>query len=401
MTRVVIEHSIAWHNLVLLVVYSNQPFVLNIECIGVAQQVVCISFEKYLERRMNFTMDPLTTEAPIKHSPSYDQTSRIAAFSAAFVLGLIGNTCVFIWIYYHRRDKTRFHTYILFLAIADLSVLFFPILGELIIEIKGKEWHSGDFLCRIFHVAESIALFSSSFMLAGIAVDRYHSVTHPLKKQLPAFGVIGACWLAAFLLSLPQFHIFQKREYKDSYMCMTNFSRAPIWRKKVYLSYVTFAAYVAPFCIMCFTYSCILHRLWLGQGSRMFQTKSSWQRTSRWRTLKMTFVIIGVYIICQTPFFLTEMILVFSSITSFNKVLYGVFAIFAVCNSTANPYIFLYFNVFSTTKRNTAESGKTAQTNIIEQSQYSMAASKVKSRPPNGGTEGSTTGKEKSSVDKL
>ena len=115
----------------------------------------------------------------------------------------------------------------------------------------------------------------------------------------------------------------------------------------------------------------------------------------------MTFVIIGVYIICQTPFFLTEMIRFYASIESFNEVLYGIFAIFAVCNSTANPYIFLYFNVFSTTKRNNAESGKTAQTNIIEQSQYSMAASKVKSRPANGGTEGNNVAKEKSSVDRL
>lgn len=329
-----------------------------------------------------------TDEMPsqVNSSPAYHQTSRIAAFSVAFVLGFIGNTLVFIWIYRHRREKTRFHTYIIFLAIADLSVLFFPVLGELILEVRGKVWYSGDFLCRIFHVAESVALFSSSFMLAGIAIDRYHSVTHPLKKQLPAYIVIGVCWLTAFLLSLPQFHIFQKREWKGVHRCKTMFEKVPAWRLQVYFTYVTLAAYLIPFCIMCFTYSCILHRLWLGQGSRMFQTKSSWQRTSRWRTLKMTFVIIGVYIVCQTPFFLTEMIRVYLPGLQINRVLYGVFATFAVCSSTANPYVFLYFNVFNTTKKNSSEAGKTNQTNVLEQSQYSMATSKIRTRPSNGGT---------------
>ncbi|PIK57327.1 putative arg8-vasotocin receptor-like [Apostichopus japonicus] len=343
------------------------------------------------------TTDGVTTLAA-NNQPNYDRTSRIVAFSVAFILGLVGNTFVFIWIYRHRREKTRFHTYVLYLAIADLSVLFFPILGELIIEVKGKVWYSGDFLCRLFHVAQSVALFSSSFMLAGIAIDRYHSVTHPLKKQLPASGVIGTCWLAAFLLSLPQFHIFQKRERGGHYYCKTPFANRNDWQLKVYFTYVTLCAYVIPFCVMCFTYSCILHRLWLGQGSRMFQTKSSWQRTSRWRTLKMTFVIIGVYIICQTPYFLTEMILLYSKdevARNFNKVLYAIFAIFAVCNSTANPYVFLYFNVFNTTKKASSDSGKTNQTNILEQSQYSMAASKFKGRPSNG------TGTDKASTEPL
>ena len=304
-----------------------------------------------------------TTDGHDKPGPAYDSKSRIAALSIVFAIGLVGNLLVYVWLYQHRKERNRIQVYMTSLTTTDVLVLF-VILIELIQELEGRVWHSSDAACRLFRLYESLALMASSNMVVGIAIDRYHSVIRALKKPLPELWVIGISWLAALICSLPQLAVFRKDRIKSGTpFCMTGFQKLPKWHIKLYVTYVSLVAFLIPFFIICYTYLRILLRLWLGGGSSLFKNKSKWQRTSRWRTLKMTMVIITAYVLCNVPFFSMQLIRVYVNMENFNMVIYGIFAIFASCNSATNPYVFLFFNVCKS-KKGYEKAGSTQNTSL-------------------------------------
>ena len=312
-------------------------------------------------------LDIIPTEAandtePEKPGLPYDSVTRIVALSVVFGIGVIGNFLVYVWLFEHRKERNRIQVYITSLTTTDVLVLF-VILSELIQEVQEKVWYGSNAACKIFHLFESLALMASSNMVVGIAIDRFHSVIRALKKPLPEMKVIGMCWLLAFLCSLPQLVVFRKDERKGRHYCMTGFNELPQYYLQLYLTYITIIAFLIPLIIICFTYICILIRLWLGGGSSVFKNKSKWQRTSRWRTLKMTMVIISCYVLCQVPYFSTQLLRVYGVIPDFNAVVYGIFAIFASCNSAVNPYVFLFFNMCKS-KKGYEKAGTTQQTNV-------------------------------------
>ncbi|XP_063955451.1 arg8-vasotocin receptor-like [Lytechinus pictus] len=321
----------------------------------------------------NYTtiMDDIDTATEIMNSTSgheipglaYDSASRIAALSIVFAIGLVGNLLVYVWLYQHRKEQNRIQVYITSLTTTDVLVLF-VILSELIQELEGRVWRSSDAACKLFRLYESLALMASSNMVVGIAIDRYHSVIRALKKPLPELWVIGVAWMTAFVCSLPQLAVFRKdSKSHGASFCMTGFGKLPKWHIQLYVTYVSLVAFLIPFIIICYTYLRILLRLWLGGGSSMFKNKSKWQRTSRWRTLKMTMVIISAYVLCNVPFFSMQLIRVYVSMENFNMVIYGIFGIFASCNSATNPYVFLFFNVCKS-KKGYEKAGSTQQTSL-------------------------------------
>ncbi|XP_071488734.1 cephalotocin receptor 1-like [Diadema antillarum] len=305
----------------------------------------------------------MTTKPEDPPGPPYDQVARMISLSVVFSVGAIGNFIVYVWLYQHRKEKNRFQVYIISLTTSDVLVMF-VILSEIIHELQGKVWYGSNAACKVYKLYTSIALMASSNMVVGISVDRFHSVIRALKRPLPETKVIGVAWALALLFSLPQLFVFRKNERsnKKSY-CMTGFKQLPDWHKQLYVTYITFIAFIAPFVIICYTYLRILLRLWLGGGSSMFKNKSNWQRTSRWRTLKMTMVIISAYVLCNVPYFSMELLHSYVDTRSFNMVVYGVFAIFASCNSVVNPYVFLFFNVCKS-RKGYEKAGTTQQTNI-------------------------------------
>ncbi|XP_033109525.1 mesotocin receptor-like [Anneissia japonica] len=286
---------------------------------------------------------------------SYHQPSRMIAEGVIFILAFTGNTALLAWMVVNKR--VRFHSYIISLAVADLSVALFGVLGELIREALDRRWLASDGACRVFTLVQVITLLASNYMIAAIAVDRYHSLFSPLKKPLDSGKLICIAWTLACIFATPQLFIFQRTIHSGVPMCLTTFGKdAP--EKTIYIVYATVFAFFIPFSFITFAYVRIVAKLWNTRHSTL--PDSQYKKKTRVRTLKMTCAIIMVFILCGFPYFATELYVAVnppkptdsSRKSSLQQKIYGVFSILAVSNSAVNPYIFFVFYAFRQARQN-------------------------------------------------
>ncbi|XP_072038380.1 vasopressin V1a receptor-like [Amphiura filiformis] len=315
---------------------------------------------------------------PSKGSIPTDQLTQLIALAVIFVITIIGNFLVYAYLWLHRTDKARINSYVWALATADLLVALFPLLFNIVMSFRDNIWVGGDAACRLRMLMESVALMASSNIVVAIAVDRFYAVMFPLKKALNERHVITISWVLALLLSVPNLYVFRTFDndrQNGTEKCRSIFRSKPIFHQQIYMTYVTIVVFIVPFIMICFTYFLIVFKLFSDQS--MFQ--SSWKKSARWRTLKMTFVIIVSYLVCNTPFFVTELIIAYAGRTSVNPYAYSVFSVFVTCNSATNPFVFLYFNACKKMKKR--QSGNETQTTMETQYTAPPKVTKGKNAP--------------------
>lgn len=319
--------------------------------------------------------DSFSTELP---EPSHksevptDDLTQLIALVVIFGITVLGNLLVYAYLWLHRTDKARINSYVWALASADLLVALFPLLFNIIQIVQNFVWRGGDAACRLRMLMESVALMASSNMVVAIAVDRFYSVMFPLNKPLQEKFIILISWGLAVVLSVPNLHVFrtyQNAKINGTEMCRSIFRERPVFHQQIYMTYVTIVVFIIPFIIICYTYFMIVIKLFSDKS--MFQ--SSWKKSARWRTLKMTFVIIISYLVCNTPYFIIELIIAYAGRNSVNIYAYSVFATFVTCNSATNPFVFLYFNACKKTKKRSAAN----ETQTTMETQYTAPPTKV------------------------
>ncbi|MBN3298291.1 V1AR protein, partial [Amia calva] len=204
-------------------------------------------------------------------------------------------------------------------------------------------------------------LFSIAFsnIIAIIALERHHVIVNPLASPLPTKLLAFVGWFTALLLSLPQAFVFKVQGVGDSDKCLSTFSHLPRWHLQMYIIYGAITVFFAPFCILCGAYIWILWTIWRKEQHvkepmfsdprhpqkkhlRLVATNSTIPR-AKIKTLKMTLVIIILFIVCGLPYFIIEMKMAFGSITQLDDEVIAVLGIFVVSNSAVNPYVYLFF----------------------------------------------------------
>ena len=307
----------------------------------------------------------LTTEGAISRTtPEHDSSSgnvhhagtRIVVLFILFFLGIVGNLLALLWIWNNRKRKSRVNRIVLGLAIADFCVCIFNMLVSVIYEMQNYRWYIGNIGCKAVMASQTASLIASSFMLVIMALDRHQAIRAPLKEGFSVKKMTVLGWGLAFLFSVPQFFVWelQDRGYDT---CRTNLNATPHWR----LIYITFGALVTffiPFAIITIAYIRLSKKIWdkaretsgkVRSGKkkkmRLTSTGSSSLNRAKIKTLKMSVVIIVMFVLCGLPYFAVEMIRSYNlDRGTINPGIYGIFGIFAVSNSAVNPYVFLWFN---------------------------------------------------------
>ncbi|GFN75272.1 vasopressin v2 receptor [Plakobranchus ocellatus] len=78
---------------------------------------------------------------------------------------------------------TRVNALIVNLCVADLMVICFSCVFQLVWEYYDRVWLAGDVMCRVIKMLQIFAICASTNMLVVIAVDRHQAITAPLRKQ--------------------------------------------------------------------------------------------------------------------------------------------------------------------------------------------------------------------------
>lgn len=102
-------------------------------------------------------------------------------YSIAFFVGTIGNTLTIIVIVKSKKLRTVATTFILNLAIADdFFLLCAPFM---IYNSYYNTWPFGKAICHLMYCSYTVNLFSSTYTMVLMSVDRYLAIVQPFESR--------------------------------------------------------------------------------------------------------------------------------------------------------------------------------------------------------------------------
>lgn len=257
---------------------------------------------------------------------------RIAVLCLCSVFTLGGNLLVFLLVTRNKpKSVQQFHIYhfMVHLSLADMLVGVFNILPQIVWEIYGFRW--GNLPCKLMKFMQVFVLYLSTYILVGLSVDRFLVVRSGSgSTSLRLWVILSAGWILAALLASPQVHIFSYQKRSDGvYDCWGTFD-PPVTSVR-YVLYFTAVAVVLPTLVMgiCYTYLCRA-------------TSKRLMSDAKLKTVRMTMVMVLVFVLCWTPFCCAELYLV--SVGGQPSLFLAMCLMVPNLNSCANPWVYLSFS---------------------------------------------------------
>ncbi|XP_008627891.1 PREDICTED: 5-hydroxytryptamine receptor 5A [Corvus brachyrhynchos] len=262
------------------------------------------------------------------------------------------------------------------MAISDVMVAALVMPLSLVHELSGRRWRLGRSLCQVWISFDVLCCTASIWNVTAIALDRYWSITRHLEYTLRTRRrisniMIALTWaLSAFISLAPLLFGWGETYSEDSEECQVS-------HEPSYTIFSTFGAFYLPLCVVLFVYWKIYKAAKFRIGSRKsnsitpitpealevkeaaqqpqmvftvrhatvtFQTDGdTWREQKEKKAALMVGILIGVFVLCWIPFFITELI---SPLCSYNipPVWKSIFLWLGYSNSFFNPLIYTAFN---------------------------------------------------------
>lgn len=233
-----------------------------------------------LTRKGNLTSSSEPEAAPSNRTPTpsvwygllnrdeYLAAVEIGIQSLILCVAFSSNCLVFVVLRFSCRchKLSRMNMMIGHLAAADLFVVFFNVLPQLIWDVTGL-FHGNDFLCRGVAYFQLVAMFASSYVLVATAVDRYNAICRPLLSHTWSAArsrtLVLVAWAVALVFASPQTVVFAYREVgmnSGLFSCLAFFD--PPWTLTLYVSWTATAIYFLPSIILFLAYVQISRAVW-------------------------------------------------------------------------------------------------------------------------------------------
>uniref|UniRef100_A0AAQ4QI33 G-protein coupled receptors family 1 profile domain-containing protein n=1 Tax=Gasterosteus aculeatus aculeatus TaxID=481459 RepID=A0AAQ4QI33_GASAC len=171
--------------------------------------------------------------------------AEVVVLTVILVMALLGNGLVLVVLLRRRQHHNPLHQFMLNLCVADLVVALF----QLVWDAKGL-FPGPDFLCRLVKYLQVLGMFSSSYMIVAMTMDRHYAICCPLLAHRSVAtqrwnSFILLAWGLSLLLSLPQVFIFSRSEIAPGvFDCWGNFAES--WGLKAYVTWMTLAVFILP-----------------------------------------------------------------------------------------------------------------------------------------------------------
>ncbi|KAL1475701.1 hypothetical protein MTO96_019226 [Rhipicephalus appendiculatus] len=282
--------------------------------------------------------------------PRYHKRVRIGIIITMIILSVVGNTvvCCNLLVKQRRRRVSKARVLFLNLAVADLLVACITMTSQVVWEVMGRLWIAGDAFCRFFKFLQTFALVSSTYMLVAIAIDRYIAIATPLAPSTDPWKMAALTWLTSCMPSLPNVYVFHSVEVAPGKcFCASIFydRDTPLYHRQIYMGFVFFTVFVVPLVLLIAFHVGILWAIWKHSATNRTmsrQTTSSLPR-AKVKTLKITAVVFGAFLVTNVPYMVQEAILAFGNPGILDANMVALFGVISASNSAINPYIFLYF----------------------------------------------------------
>uniref|UniRef100_A0A671XS15 Vasopressin V2 receptor n=1 Tax=Sparus aurata TaxID=8175 RepID=A0A671XS15_SPAAU len=293
--------------------------------------------------------------------------AEITVLALVLALTTLGNSFV-LWVLLRRRKHNApMHVFMVNLCVADLVVALFQVLPQLIWDIT-ERFQGPDLLCRSIKYLQIVGMFASSYMIVAMTVDRHHAICCPLQAYrggaMSRWNTpVMVAWGLALVLSIPQVFIFSRTEVNHGeYECWGHFAEP--WGLKAYVTWMTVAVFLLPALIITICQIRIfreIHNNIYLKSERMLNSGSP--RCSldyapplppatpppsitkaMSKTVRMTLVIVLVYTICWSPFFIVQLWAAWDPNPPNQGVAFTILMLLASLNSCTNPWIYTAFS---------------------------------------------------------
>ncbi|XP_061083167.1 5-hydroxytryptamine receptor 5A-like [Conger conger] len=267
------------------------------------------------------------------------------------------------------------HNLVASMAISDVMVAALVMPLSLVNELSERRWRFGRVLCDVWISFDVLCCTASIWNVTAIALDRYWSITRHLEYTLKARKkistiMIAVTWALSAVISLsPQFG-WGETYAADEENCQVS-------QEPSYTVFSTFGAFYVPLSVVLFVYWKIYKAAKLRIGSLKrnevipmpgvvqvkeaehvpqvafaarhvgvaFQTEGETWREQKERRAALTVgLLIGVFVLCWIPFFVTELLGPLCSCTVVPPLGKSVFLWLGYSNSFFNPLIYTAFN---------------------------------------------------------
>ena len=305
-----------------------------------------------------------TTEIPFE----FYQNCELTVLWIEFVFIVVGNATVLIALLLSKGHKSRMNFFIKHLAAADLSVGLISVLTDIIWKTT-ISFEAGTVMCKVIRFLQCVVTYSSNYVLVALSIDRCDAITHPMNfsgSWKRARILVAVAWILSVIFASPTLFLMEIKEFKNDYgtQCWNPFEP---WQWQIYVTLISIVLFFIPAILISACYIIIVITIWKkgktmqtnaaaaaansGTAAGNLEQEQETRRASsrglipkaKVKTVKMTFVIIFVFILCWTPYMLFDLLQVFGW-----KLRYPAIATFiqsfAHLNSAANPLIYCLFS---------------------------------------------------------
>ena len=330
-------------------------------------------------------------------------TIEITVLVIIFILAIVGNVFILYALIEQKkfRPLSRIYYLIAHLSIADLLVALFNILPQLVWDITFR-FKGGDPLCRFIKFMQVFVLYLSTYVLVAMSLDRYIAVIGKRStwKSSPSLSkiLVVLAWFVSIIFSLPQVFIFSYQAVKeDVFDCWATFNG--FWNQKTYVTWFVLSAFGFPLLIISICYGAICFKIYSYNYSKLRGRKTDQSRryqntvlttsannesifpsavlgseptrientqgncrssdgsvgidegessvsnlisTAKMKTIKLTTVIIVCFVVCWSPFCVTQLYLTyFPPKSGENRTYYSLLTLFASIqwDLAGNPFL--------------------------------------------------------------
>ncbi|KAG5681243.1 hypothetical protein PVAND_010694 [Polypedilum vanderplanki] len=293
------------------------------------------------------------------------ETEQFTVLWILFAVIVFGNSAVLITLYLNKR-KSRMNFFIKQLALADLSVGLLNVLVDIIWRFT-VTWEAGNLACKLIKFMQALVTYASTYVLVALSIDRYDAITHPMNFSncwKRAKFLVFFAWFFAAMFSIPLFILYEETVIQGVTQCWIELGDA--WRWQVYMTSVATTLFFIPAIIITLCYAIIVKTIWDkgtykvpkkncggnqsncdedDRGSRRASSRGIIPR-AKVKTVKMTIVIVIIFIACWSPYIVFDLLQVYDQIPKTQT--YIAVATFiqslAPLNSAANPLIYCLFS---------------------------------------------------------
>lgn len=196
----------------------------------------------------------------------------IFMYTVVCLMAVVGNSCVIYLVASHRRMRHVTNFFIASLAVSDALMAVVCIPMTFWANVLLDYWPFPAILCPLVTYFQAVIVFQNAYTMLAMSIERYVAIMHPFLQRLTTkqcFLLIGGCWLLAFGTPVPT-AIVSRLVPSNLSLVEDNETRSncyEVWESEqqrfTYSMTIMVLQYFVPLAALIYTYSRIVHVVWL------------------------------------------------------------------------------------------------------------------------------------------